>query len=542
MSGFIATALKNSLKKGYSLSAFKSDVIAGLVVSLVALPLAMALAIAVGLPPEHGLYTAIVAGLTVPLLGGSTYQVSGPTAAFVVIIAPIVAAHGLRGLLIATLLASFLLIAMGLLKLGRIIYYVPYPVTMGFTTGIAVVIATIALNDLLGLHIEKLESHYLEKLLQIGYALPHFNTAEACIGLLTLFTLLGLPRLTKKIPPALVGIAIGTFTALFLTQNGFSIDTIGSRFSYILEDGTKAAGIPPFAPSLSLFHLPTLNELSLYIVPAVVIALLAALESLLSATVADSLKSGKHNPNSELIGIGIGNLLSSLTLGIPATGAIARTSLNIQSGAKTPLASSIHALFLLLYVLFLAPWMSYIPMASLAALLLAVAYHMASLPLFLRTLKIAPSADKVVLLVCCVVTVLVDMVAGVAVGVLFACFLLLTRLSSLTKTALVIPHQTPEALHYRISGLLFFGTAEKAFDRLASIDENIKTVLIDIEEVPFVDMTGLVALKQFVLSLQAQGKKVHLLSSPEVAKILARKLPHDAKNKMTFAKSALLEH
>src|SRR5690606_17298158 len=257
----LATALRDSLNKGYSFQTFKSDAIAGLIVSLVALPLAMALSIAVGLPPQHGLYTAIVAGIMVPLLGGSTFQVSGPTAAFVVIVAPIVTEHGLRGLIITTVLAGVLLIALGIARLGRYINYVPYPVTTGFTSGIAVVIGTLALNDFLGLHIEALQGDYLHKAFLIAGHIPTLYWPEALVGMISLAVMSTSGRILPKIPAPVVGIGVGTLLAYVLQQYGFDIATIGNRFTYELPGGGTGQGIPPFLPSL---HLPGLDGSTLF--------------------------------------------------------------------------------------------------------------------------------------------------------------------------------------------------------------------------------------------------------------------------------------
>ncbi len=461
----IAAALKESFKEGYNLQSFKSDCIAGLIVSLVAFPLAMALAIAVGLPPQHGLYTAIVAGIIVPLLGGSITQVSGPTAAFVVIVAPIVSEHGLRGLIITTIMAGFLLIALGVAKLGRYINYVPYPVTTGFTSGIAVVIGTLALNDFLGLHIEKLQGEYIHKLLLIAEHLPMLYWPEALVGATALLVMSTSAKIIPKIPSPILGIAAGTALAYVLQAQGFDIATIGNRFSYDLPDGSTGQGIPPFLPALQFPAWPDFAELRMLIVPALVITALGALESLLSAAVADGMTGTKHHPNSELVGVGIGNILSGLAAGIPATGAIARTATNIHSGAKTPLASSIHAIFIMAYVLLLAPTMSYIPMASLAALLLMVAYRMSHWRQFRRTIEVASRSDTIVLLACFGFTVFIDMVAGVTVGVVLSCFLLVKRIANLTQSDVShastghhrkLQHVTlpDDVMVYHISGLL----------------------------------------------------------------------------------------
>lgn len=536
-------ALKESLKKGYSLKTFRSDAIAGLIVSLVALPLAMALSIAVGLPPEHGLYTAIVAGIAVPLLGGSNFQVSGPTAAFVVIVAPIVAEYGLRGLIITTIMAGILLIVFGIAKLGRYINFVPYPVTTGFTSGIAVVIATIALNDFLGLHIEKLQGEYIHKVALIVERIPSLYWPEALVGLVSLALMFTSKKILPKIPSPVVGIGLGTLLAYILQRYGFAITTIGNHFSYTLSDGTIGHGIPPFLPSFhipgldasALFAWPSFAEIHTLIVPALVIAALGALESLLSATVADSMSGTKHHPNSELVGVGIGNILSGLAAGIPATGAIARTATNINSGAKTPIASSLHAALIMLYVLLLAPYMSYIPMASLAALLITVAYHMSHWRQFIRTTQIAPRSDTIVLIACFGFTVFIDMVAGVTVGVVLACFLLVKRMASLTQFEIShtstdhhrIKHLNlpEEVMIYHINGSLFFGTVEKAFDRISFVRDNIKTLVIDMENVPLIDMTGLVAMKTMILDVQSKNIAIVLCGNHEITDKILQKLP-----------------
>jgi SulP family sulfate permease len=552
----IGYALKNSLRNGYNLRTFKSDAIAGLIVSLVALPLAMALSIAVGLPPQHGLYTAIVAGITVPLLGGSITQVSGPTAAFVVIVAPIVTEHGLRGLILTTIMAGILLIALGLAKLGRYINYVPYPVTTGFTSGIAVVIGTLALNDFLGLHIEKLQGEYIHKVALIAEHIPTLHWPEALIGLVSLVLMFTSQRILPKVPSPVVGIGLGTVLAYVLQRYGFDIATIGNRFTYALPDGGTGHGIPPFPPSFhipgldrsALFAWPGLGEIHSLLMPALVIAALGALESLLSATVADGMAGTKHNPNAELVGVGIGNILSGLAAGIPATGAIARTATNIHSGAKTPLASSIHAVLIMLYVVLLAPAMSYIPMASLAALLITVAYRMSHWRQFIRTIQIAPRSDTIVLIACFGFTVFIDMVAGVTAGVVLACFLLVKRIADLTQSSVShastghhrkIKHLNlpDDVMVYHISGSLFFGTVEKALDRTGFIREHIKTLIIDMENVPLIDMTGLVAMKTMILDFQNKNRTIILCGSHEVIDRIQQKLPANARSPLKIVET-----
>lgn len=389
----LATALRAGLKH-YGLKTFRADALAGLVVSLVALPLSMALAIAVGLPPQHGLYTAIVAGVVAALLGGSMTQVSGPTAAFVVIVAPIVTEHGLHGLIWCQLIAGALLIAMGITRLGKLIHFVPYPVTTGFTTGIAVTIATLALNDFFGLGIKELKGHFTDKAGLIVSHLPALNGPETLVGIVTLGAIILTHKFAPKVPAPVIGIGLGTLVSWWLAKNGTPVETILSRFSFTSPAGTVTQGIPPYAPAFhlpggsGLFRVPDYQEFMTLLMPAMVIAALAALESLLSATVADSISRTKHDPDAELSGIGIANIFSGLAAGIPATGALARTSANIHAGARTPVAAIIHALLLLVYMLTLTAYINHIPMAALAGLLIYVAWRMAHIPQFLRIVQL----------------------------------------------------------------------------------------------------------------------------------------------------------
>ncbi|MDP3935646.1 MAG: SulP family inorganic anion transporter [Alphaproteobacteria bacterium] len=537
----ISWALRKSLS-GYNIGTFKSDVMAGLIVSLVALPLAMALAIAVGLSPQYGIYTAIVAGVSVPLLGGSFHQVSGPTAAFVVIIAPIVSTHGLRGLIITTVMAGGILVAVGILKLGRYINYIPYPVTTGFTSGIAVVIGVLSLNDFLGLHIAKLPESFIEKIISIAENLPFARWPETLIGLISIIVMFTSGRFIKQIPSPIVGIGLGTVLGIILNSYGVDIATIGSRFSYSLSDGSLVQGIPPYIPSfeipgistLELFRLPFFSELKDLSIPAVVVAALAALESLLSAAVADGMAGTKHNPNAELIGIGIGNILSGLASGMPATGAIARTATNIQNGGRTPLASSIHAVFILGYILFFAHYMSYVPMASLAALLLLVAYRMSHIQQFMRILKISPLEDSIVLIVCFIFTVVIDMVAGVAAGVVMACFLLVRRISNITQlhisdhtrqSSKMNNNQVPkDTIVYHINGSLFFGNVEQVLEQIEIVSSQTHTFIIDLENVPLLDMTGMIAIKRIVLDLSKNKKNTILCVGKPFLNAIQQKL------------------
>lgn len=540
-----ATALRESLR-GYNLKRFKQDAVAGLVVSLLALPLAMALSIAVGLPPQHGLYTAIVAGTVAALCGGSVTQVSGPTAAFVVIVAPIVGEFGLHGIIWCSMIAGLLLIIMGSAGLGRYINFVPYPVTTGFTAGIAVVIATLSLNDFLGLNLPPLKGAYIDKAELLLSHVPDANLYELLVGMVSLLLILFFGRLTRAIPTTVAGMVVGTLLALWLEQHGIAIATIGSRFSYTDAAGVLQHGIPPYPPQFHLpgmsadplFAIPSSAELKTLLTPAMVIAALAALESLLSATVADSMAGTRHNPNAELNGIGLANIISALVAGIPATGAIARTAANVHAGASSPVASVVHALLILVYVLLLAPWISYIPMSSLAALLLVTAYRMSHVKQFMRTIKIAPASDTLVLLTCFGLTVFVDMVAGVSVGIVLASLLFMKRISELTefnlsplaedfadRSDIAVPEHV---MIYRIDGPLFFGTVEKTFDRYRFVHDHIDTLLIDMEHVPLIDMTGLVAMKTMLTGIAREGRRIILCGKRDITDRILHKISESA--------------
>lgn len=530
----LATALRTTLKT-YDRQTLRADMTAGLIVSLIALPLAMALSIAVGLPPEHGLYTAIVAGIITAIFGGSTTQVSGPTAAFVVIVAPIVSKYGLHGLIWCQIMAGAILIALGMLRLGKFVNYVPYPVVTGFTAGIAVTIGTLALNDFFGLGLAQLEGHYIDKVKTIAAALPDLRWPDLAVGAITLAGLILTPRITKKIPAAVAGISLGFVTAWVLQQSGINVDTLLSRFSYTDTAGALQAGIPPMAPRLhmpgdgALFAIPDYAEFKILLMPALVIAALAALESLLSATVADGMARTRHDPNAELNGIGLGNIFSGLAAGIPATGAIARTAANIQAGAKTPMASIFHALFLLLYVLTLAPYISHIPMASLAALLLGVAWRMSHAPQFIMILKLAPRSDSVVLMTCFLLTVFVDMVAGIAVGMVMASLLFMRRIAVLTDIRIhsadtddSVPADT---IVYRIDGPLFFGTIGKTLESsIATLPDTDRKIVVDLTHVPMIDMTGMMAMTVFLNSLVRGGRDVMVCGKAHVTDKILLKL------------------
>lgn len=524
----LAPALRAALREGYDATALRADVMAGLVVGIVALPLSMALAVATGVPPQQGLYTAIVGGFVIGLLGGSRVQVAGPTAAFIVILAPIVAAHGLGGLLLAGLMAGAILIAMGLARMGQLVQLIPYPVTTGFTAGIGVVIATIQVRDFLGLDLPSLPDHWLDKLVALATALPTTHAPDLLVGVLTLAALLLWPRVNRRLPAPLVGLVLGALAATALRALGPDWDaaTLQSRFTYVL-DGVTQQGIPRLPPLPQLpWTLPGADgqplQVDLALVralagPALAIAALGAIESLLSAVIADGMTGQKHDPDAELVAQGIGNLVVPFFGGIAATGAIARTATNIRSGARSPIAAVVHSAVVLVAVLAAAPLLGYLPMASLAALLLVVAWNMSEARHFVRVLRTAPRSDIAVLLTCFGLTVLVDMVAAIAVGMALASFLFMRRMIEVSGTRLLAGAEVSAhgpvpkgVMIYEIAGPLFFGAAHKASSALAAVDETAHCVVLDMKAVPAIDATGLVNLESTIRRINDAGAKVVL--------------------------------
>jgi SulP family sulfate permease len=511
------------LGEGYTGKDFRSDLMAGMVVGAVALPLAMALAIAVGAPPQQGLYTSIVAGFVIAALGGSRTQVTGPTAAFIVILAPIFAKFGMSGLLLSGMLAGFMLIGMALVRLGRLIEFVPHPVTTGFTAGIAVVIATLQLKDLFGLTLAGNPEHYFDRVAAMFEARGTANLWEPLIGLATLAVLIVFPRFTKRVPAPLVALPLAAVVAAVLGRlvPSFHVATISSRF-HTTVGGHVIDGIPQLPPmpivpwlfsgangqSISL-SFGTLREL---LPGAFAIAMLGSIESLLSAVVADGMARTKHDPDAELLAQGVGNVLVPFFGGIPATGAIARTATNIRYGAKSPIASMVHALTVLAAVLAAAPLLGYLPMASLAALLLLVAWNMSESKHFVHTVRVAPKSDVAVLLTCFILTVTFDMVVGVSAGMVLAAFLFMRRMAEVTHARLTsdthpdLAGPIPEGVAvYEISGPLFFGAAQKAMATLAVIAEKARVVILLLDEVHALDATGLVALESALEELRGLG-------------------------------------
>lgn len=537
----IGYGLRQKLREGYTRRDFRADLFASLVVGVVALPLSMALAIAVDVPPQHGLYTAIIAGVLCALLGGTRFQVTGPTAAFVVILLPIVHRHGLTGLLVSGMMAGLILIAMGLARLGRLMQFVPHPVTTGFTAGIALVIALFQLKDVFGLKACAAEQaagcmprtegtgEYLHAVWEARGAI---NSWDVGIAVATVVLLLYLPRILKRVPAPLVALTLLSIAVVILDRlvPSFQATTIASKFSYTI-DGVQHPGIPPLPP-LPLVPWEAAGGIDYRMIrdllpSAFAIAILGAIESLMSAVVADGMSGTEHDPNSELIGLGIANLVCPFFGGIAATGALARTATNIRAGARSPIASVLHAIFLLACTIVLAPLVGYLPMAALAGLLIVVARNMSEARHFLRLARIAPGSDVMVMLTCFGLTVLFDMVVAVTFGVMLAALLFMKRMAVMTRTNLKSDHQrfeVPAGIRvYEIAGPLFFGAAKTAMEMLHNVGDKDHTIILAMHNVPTMDATGLVALESVLDRLYRSNVKVIFAGlTEEVNEILDR--------------------
>ncbi len=487
------------------------NLVAGLIVGVVALPLAMAFAIASGVPPQQGLYTAIIAGLVVGLFGGSRVQIAGPTGAFVVILAGITAKYGISGLQTATLLAGVMLILMGLTKLGNVIKFIPDPVIVGFTAGIGIIIFVGEWKDFFGLSISlPLDAHFYQKIHALFMALPNLSWATTGMAIISLGLILITPRFLKRIPGPLVALVIATSTQTLFQFKG--IATLGSVF------GNISSTLPSLhMPNLSL---PLISQL---IGPAFTIALLGAIESLLSASAADGMANTRHDANQELVGQGLANLLAPLFGGFAATGAIARTATNIRNGGNSPLAAIFHSITLLLIIVFLAPFASAIPLCTLAAILFVVAFNMSDIPHFIYTIKRAPRYDVITLLVTFFLTIFTDLVVAVNIGVILAILLFIRRMNQAIVVEMHSPihfqheinehgiSQLPEDLIvYTIQGPLFFGAAEKIERALAVTHTDPSVIILRLKNVPFMDMTGLTTLHELVEQFHHRGIKVYM--------------------------------
>jgi SulP family sulfate permease len=483
-----------------------NNVLSGIVVGIVALPLAMAFAIASGARPEQGLYTAIVAALLTSVFGGTRLQIAGPTGAFVAVLSVITATHGVAGLQIATLMAGIILVGFGAARLGAVIKFIPSPVIVGFTAGIGVIIFVGQWKDFLGLSPAPSGLHFHEKVIALIQAMPTINPVTTGLALLALLILISGPRYLKRIPAPLVAMVVITvLQALF-------------HFEGVATIGTAFGGIPQKLPS---FAIPTIGlaQILTLIGPAFTIALLGAIESLLSAMVADGMAGTKHNSNQELIGQGIANIVAPLFGGFAATGAIARTATNIRNGATSPLSGVIHSLFLILVILLLSPLASSIPLCCLSAILFMVAWNMSEIPHFIRLVRGSPAPDVAVLLITFALTVFVDLVVAVNVGVILAALLFMRRMAASVSIDPVIdgtgtdlpPGPLPsDVLIYNIEGPLFFGAAEKLERTLAHIQRPATTLILRMGHMPFLDATGISAIEEIIADFLKHGSSVVL--------------------------------
>jgi SulP family sulfate permease len=506
--------------KNYNRLQFSKDLMAGLIVGIVALPLAIAFAIASGVSPEKGLYTAIIAGFIISALGGSRVQIGGPTGAFIVIVYGIVQTHGVNGLVIATFIAGVMLIIMGFAGLGTVIKFIPHPLIVGFTSGIALIIFSSQMKDFFGLNMSVVPADFLEKWESFIHSFKSINLQATLIAVSTILIVFLLPKITYRIPGSLIAILVTTATVQLLH---LPVETIGSKF------GNIPSSLPtPAIPELDFSTIKSLVQ------PAFTIALLGGIESLLSAVVADGMIGGNHKSNVELVAQGTANIFSSIFGGIPATGAIARTATNVKNGGRTPVAGMIHAITLLVIMLFIGKWAVLIPMATLAGILVVVAYNMSEWESFLSVMK-GPRSDAAVLLTTFLLTVLVDLTVAIEIGILLAVFLFMRKMIKFSEVSVLTKefeesdggndkeaienYNLPEQVEvFEITGPLFFGAAYKFKDAMKFIEKTPKVLIIRMRQVPIIDATGIKTIKEVYKDSKHRGIKLILseVHSPQV--------------------------
>jgi len=492
------------LREKYTFPRFLNDLLAGVIVGIVALPLSIAFAIASGVKPEQGLITAFIGGLFIALLSGSRVQIGGPTGAFIIIVFNIVQQYGYEGLALATIMAGVFLIFMGFIRLGDIIKYIPYPVTVGFTSGIAVVIFTTQIGDFFGLHIAKVPSNFFDKWFVYFQSMPTLNLYSVALSVVSIMIILFWPRVTKRIPGTIIAIIVTTILVQWLHV---PVETIAGRF------GEVSHNFPfPRLPHISLELITKLSS------PALTIALLAGIESLLSAVVADGMLGTRHRSNMELVGQGVANIISPLFSGIPVTGAIARTATNIKNGGRTPIAGIVHSVVILIIFLFCAKWAGLIPMATLSGILIVVAYNMSEIKHFKMLLK-SRRGDIAVLLLTFGLTVFVDLTVAIEVGVVMAAFLFMHRMTQIINIKLIDSDENDDHLHeyagvpegieiFEINGPLFFGAVDKFRDAIASFEKLPQVLILRMSAVPKVDITAVNTLERFIESAQEEGTRI----------------------------------
>lgn len=490
-----------SVMKTYTKQMFYKDVTSGIIVGIIALPLSLALAIASGVSPEKGLYTTIIAGFIISFFGGSRVQIGGPTGAFMIIVYGIVKEFGMEGLVIASIIAGLFMILFGLLKLGSFIKFIPYPITTGFTSGIALVIFSTQIKDFFGMEIDNVPSEFIEKWITYFDNITTIDAQTTLIGVLSILIIVYFPKLTKKVPSTFVALVVSSLIVLFFHLD---VETIGGRFGE-LSNNLPKLNFPNF----------TMNKIKLLIPSAIVIALLGSIESLLSAVVSDGMIGSKHRSNMELVAQGMANISSALFGGIPATGAIARTVANIKNGGRTPIAGIVHSIVILLILVFLMPLAKLIPMSTLSAVLFIVAYNMSEWREF-RNLFSSPVSDIIVLLFTFTLTVLFDLVIAIEIGMILAVFLFMKRMSEISSVnfksldssedelnfdfskASMKFETNKDTLVYEINGPFFFGAADKFVDLISHVTQNHKSIIIGMKHVNFIDATALHAFKRML--------------------------------------------
>lgn len=498
--------------KNYNRHQFSKDVMAGLIVGIVALPLAIAFAIASGVSPEKGIYTAVIAGFIISSMGGSRVQIGGPTGAFIVIVYGIVQEHGINGLIIATFMAGVMLVIMGFARLGTVIKFIPHPLIVGFTSGIALIIFSSQMKDFFGLKMSAVPADFLEKWESYVYNFQSINLQAVLITASTVLIILLWPKITHKIPGSILAILVTT-TAVQLLH--LPVETIGSKF------GNIPSSLP--SPAIPELDFSTIKNL---VQPAFTIALLGGIESLLSAVVADGMIGGNHKSNVELVAQGTANIFSSIFGGIPATGAIARTATNVKNGGRTPVAGMVHAVTLLLIILFIGKWAALIPMATLAGILVVVAYNMSEWESFVSILK-GPRSDVAVLLTTFLLTVLVDLTVAIEIGMVLAVFLFMRKMIKFSDVSMlakdfdendngkdkeaIVNYDIPDRVEvFEITGPLFFGAAYKFKDAMKFIEKPPKVLIIRMRLVPIIDATGIKTIKEVHRGAKHQGTKLIL--------------------------------
>ncbi len=517
--------LVTTLAEGYSFAKLRNDAIAGLTVAIVALPLAMALAIASGTTPERGLFTAIVAGFLISALGGSRFQIGGPTGAFVVVVFNTIQTHGYDGLVIATIMAGIILVAAGLLRAGAIIKYIPYPVVTGFTAGIAVIIFSSQVKDLLGLDLAEPPAEFIDKWIAYGQSIGTVDPATCGVAALALSIIIAIRRLRPALPAFLIAVVT---CSLLVAAASLEVETIGTRFG----------SIPNMLPEPVLPEI-TLARLQALLPDALTIAFLAGIESLLSAMVADGMTGRRHRSDAELVAQGIANIASPIFGGIPATGAIARTATNIKAGAATPLAGMLHAAFLLLFMLALAPLASFLPLAALAAVLVIVAWNMSEVERFRHLLR-APPGDRFVLLLTFALTVLVDLTVAIQVGVVLAALLFMYRMAESVEVTgrLLRPEPEAESPHeqyrddglpedvevFTIAGPFFYGATARVQAALDRVTRPARIFILRMEDVPVIDASGAQALADWVERCDRRGTQAVLVGLQSMPRLVLRRM------------------